>query len=206
MRPTKLIYFNWKPGIGDPTIGGWITVVLYLLAMISCWMTARSGIKEQRIWTAISILFLGLGINKQLDLQSALTVSRSRNRIRARMVWSTSNCAIGLHYLRDNGLRQRCYYVTDLDLPCAVIDMVCAARNDFSNWIRTNSCSLISPHRPIYRHHLSWLTLELDFRNGWDHHGAVSEPMAPDTTKTSRSGLNRCDCSDRAAQEAKAKR
>jgi hypothetical protein len=70
-----LIHFNWKPGIGDPTIGGWITVVLYLLAMISCWMTARSGIKEQRIWTAISILFLGLGINKQLDLQSALTAA-----------------------------------------------------------------------------------------------------------------------------------
>jgi len=36
-------------------------------------MTARSGIKEHRIWTAISILFLGLGINKQLDLQSAFT-------------------------------------------------------------------------------------------------------------------------------------
>ena len=43
--------------------------------MISCWMTARSGIKEQRIWAAISILFLGLGINKQLDLQSALTAA-----------------------------------------------------------------------------------------------------------------------------------
>ena len=43
--------------------------------MISCWMTARSGIKEQRIWIAISILFLGLGVNKQLDLQSALTAA-----------------------------------------------------------------------------------------------------------------------------------
>ena len=68
-----MIHFNWKPGIGDPTIGGWATVALYFLAMISCWMTARSGIKERRIWSAISILFLGLGINKQLDLQSALT-------------------------------------------------------------------------------------------------------------------------------------
>ena len=43
--------------------------------MIRCWKTASSGIKEQRIWTAISILFLGLGINKQLDLQSALTAA-----------------------------------------------------------------------------------------------------------------------------------
>jgi len=66
--------FNWTPGIGDPTLGGWVTVVLYFLAMVSCWMTARRcKTKERRIWIAISILFLGLGINKQLDLQSALT-------------------------------------------------------------------------------------------------------------------------------------
>jgi len=41
--------------------------------MISCCVTARSITKERRIWAAISILFLGLGINKQLDFQSALT-------------------------------------------------------------------------------------------------------------------------------------
>ena len=67
-------HFDWTPGIGDPTIGGWITVVLYFLAAISCWMTARhNGVQDWKIWVAISILFLGLGINKQLDLQSALT-------------------------------------------------------------------------------------------------------------------------------------
>jgi hypothetical protein len=72
--------FNWSPGIGDPTIGGWITVILYLLSAISCWKTANklarvnTGVsQEQRIWRAISALFLALGINKQLDLQTALT-------------------------------------------------------------------------------------------------------------------------------------
>jgi MFS family permease len=66
--------FNWRPGIGDPTVGGWITVILYFLAVISCWMTARkSNLFDRKIWYAITILFLGLGINKQLDLQSALT-------------------------------------------------------------------------------------------------------------------------------------
>ena len=72
--------FNWSPGIGDPTIGGWITVILYLLAAISCWKTAfelatvNTGVsQEQRAWRAISALFLALGINKQLDLQTALT-------------------------------------------------------------------------------------------------------------------------------------
>ena len=73
-RLHSLHHFNWTPGIGDPTIGGWITVVLYFLAVGSCWTTSRGReIKERKIWTVISVLFLGLGINKQLDLQTALT-------------------------------------------------------------------------------------------------------------------------------------
>jgi hypothetical protein len=74
-----MTHFNWTPKIGDPTIGGWVTVVLYLLAACSCWISARElalediGSNERRAWWAISALFLALGINKQLDLQSALT-------------------------------------------------------------------------------------------------------------------------------------
>ena len=54
-------------------------MVLYLLAAGSCWITARELVlediasNERRAWWAISALFLALGINKQLDLQSALT-------------------------------------------------------------------------------------------------------------------------------------
>jgi hypothetical protein len=68
--------FDWTPGIGDPTIGGWVTVALYAIACASCWATARqlSGHpQERRIWWSITILFLALGINKQLDLQTAVT-------------------------------------------------------------------------------------------------------------------------------------
>jgi hypothetical protein len=75
-----LAQFNWSPGIGDPTIGGWVTVGLYLFAAISCWQTARKlplaatlMSQEHYAWRAMSVLFLLLGINKQLDLQSALT-------------------------------------------------------------------------------------------------------------------------------------
>ena len=76
-----MTHFNWSPGIGDPTIGGWVTVALYLMAAGSCcWISARKlaleGIpssNEHRAWRAISILFLALGINKQLDLQTAFT-------------------------------------------------------------------------------------------------------------------------------------
>ena len=75
-----MVHFNWSPGIGDPTIGGWITVVLYLWASVSSWKTAsklssvhRQISQERYTWRAISVLFLALGINKQLDLQSAIT-------------------------------------------------------------------------------------------------------------------------------------
>ena len=74
-----MIHFNWTPKIGGPTIGGWVTVVLYLLAAGSCWISSQKlgledvGSNEGRVWRAISVLFLALGINKQLDLQTALT-------------------------------------------------------------------------------------------------------------------------------------
>ncbi len=69
--------FSWHPGIGDPTIGGWITVALYLLSSFSCWTTAavvgRCDRVDAQIWRTISVVFFFLGINKQLDLQSAMT-------------------------------------------------------------------------------------------------------------------------------------
>lgn len=77
--------FNWSPGIGDPTLMGWLTVILYFLAAISCWSTARrlrtaavdaedtEHTKELRVWRSITAAFLALGFNKQLDLQTALT-------------------------------------------------------------------------------------------------------------------------------------
>jgi hypothetical protein len=71
-----MAHFNWSPGIGDPTVAGWLTVILYLVTSISCWTLAREhGIAglDRRAWRSISVLFLFLGINKQLDLQTALT-------------------------------------------------------------------------------------------------------------------------------------
>jgi len=72
--------FNWSPGIGDPTIGGWVTVVLYFLAVVTTWKTTnivqareRFVAEESYTWRTISIMFCALGINKQLDLQTAMT-------------------------------------------------------------------------------------------------------------------------------------
>lgn len=72
--------FNWSPGIGDPTFMGWLTVALYLATAWASWRLAhllgaiRSPIdREALLWRAIALLFLALGVNKQIDLQSALT-------------------------------------------------------------------------------------------------------------------------------------
>jgi hypothetical protein len=54
--------------------------VLYLVASVSCWISARKlgladacRLRERHTWQSISVLFFLLGINKQLDLQTAFT-------------------------------------------------------------------------------------------------------------------------------------
>lgn len=72
---------TWSPGIGDPTIGGWVTVVLYALVAWGCHRILRSdrlqrinlSVNERHVWRVLMIGMIALGINKQLDLQSALT-------------------------------------------------------------------------------------------------------------------------------------
>lgn len=67
---------RWHPGIGDASIYGWITVLTYLGAVISCGQTAsalRNKHGDYRFWVYLAIFLLLLGINKQLDLQSWLT-------------------------------------------------------------------------------------------------------------------------------------
>jgi hypothetical protein len=72
---------QWRPGIGDPTFLGWATVVAYLAAVLACWNAAaaeakgtrRQGERYPSFWSGLGLILLLLGINKQLDLQSALT-------------------------------------------------------------------------------------------------------------------------------------
>jgi hypothetical protein len=72
--------FSWRPGIGDPSWGGWLTVALYLLAALSFGVVAAGMRQRQahagsevRIWAVLAILFAVLGVNKQLDIQTAFT-------------------------------------------------------------------------------------------------------------------------------------
>jgi hypothetical protein len=65
---------RWAPGIGDPTVAGWITVVAYFAVTLQCvanWAISQS--RERWIWFGITICMAFLCINKQLDLQTWLT-------------------------------------------------------------------------------------------------------------------------------------
>ncbi len=72
---------NWTPRNGDPTITGWVTVLAYLGVATLVWFLAarmfESRLREVRraamLWAGIGLVMVGLGINKQLDLQSAMT-------------------------------------------------------------------------------------------------------------------------------------
>lgn len=73
---------DWTPGIGDPSFGGWLTVLLYFFAAWRCRTTARAlahlseprgNRLERRCWLGLATVLAALGVNKQLDLQSALT-------------------------------------------------------------------------------------------------------------------------------------
>lgn len=72
---------TWSPGIGDPSFGGWLTVALYAAAAWATWRVLRDwdmlppvvARREKWFWHMLFLGLVMLGINKQLDLQSALT-------------------------------------------------------------------------------------------------------------------------------------
>jgi len=68
---------RWYPGIGDPSVVGWLTVAAYLAACVLCWRCAvRSRAHKdgaQAVWFFLAALLLVMGVNKQLDLQSLVT-------------------------------------------------------------------------------------------------------------------------------------
>lgn len=79
---TGCILERWQPGIGDPTWRGWITVLLYLLtAGMALRVAGQEGFppatrrREKLFWAMTALVIAALAINKQLDLQSALTAA-----------------------------------------------------------------------------------------------------------------------------------
>ena len=81
MGLVECISFRWSPGLGDPTIFGWLTVAAYLAAAGFSFQRARNefaAIPPQTgdlkfFWLTVSGLLFLLAINKQMDFQSLLT-------------------------------------------------------------------------------------------------------------------------------------
>ena len=79
--------YGWSPTIGDPGILGWVTVLAYFGTAAIAYLAAVDArrqaltrpatyyywLRTGRFWMFLAILLTGLGINKQLDLQSLLT-------------------------------------------------------------------------------------------------------------------------------------
>lgn len=68
---------DWRPQIGDPEITGWLTVLSYFLCFVLAVMVLRrrpAG-AARGLWLTIAGLMAFLGVNKQLDLQTALTAT-----------------------------------------------------------------------------------------------------------------------------------
>lgn len=68
---------GWAPQIGDPEITGWLTVVSYLICFaLACRIVVRRPAPAAYgLWRVLAVLMLVLAVNKQLDLQTALTAT-----------------------------------------------------------------------------------------------------------------------------------
>ncbi|MES2915804.1 MAG: isopropylmalate isomerase [Pseudomonadota bacterium] len=74
-------FTQWSPGLGDNNAMGWLTVAVYLAAALAAMSTARrmpgseAGAGRERVfWWGAAGIMLALGVNKQLDLQSLMTM------------------------------------------------------------------------------------------------------------------------------------
>ena len=71
---------RWQPGIGDPTVLGWVSVLVYAATALMALAVAGRGVfpqasarRERLFWGGLAVAMLFLAVNKQLDLQSFLT-------------------------------------------------------------------------------------------------------------------------------------
>ena len=64
----------WVSGAGDQSLVGWLITIGYLVGAVLSLRAARSaGGEEARLWLCLGLVFLLLGVNKQLDIHSLVT-------------------------------------------------------------------------------------------------------------------------------------
>lgn len=65
--------YGWSPGVGDSTVFGWFTVLVYFLTAALC---LRAGMRDRRsagLWGILCLALVAVGIGKQIDLQMLVT-------------------------------------------------------------------------------------------------------------------------------------
>ncbi|MEJ2701949.1 MAG: hypothetical protein P8Z79_05855 [Sedimentisphaerales bacterium] len=93
---------HWRPGIGDPTVLGWVTTVMYFIATGLCAVYAlRIGKRVPRpsrldghraFWWCLTVFMLLMSINKQLDLQ--VLILQVARQISLDQGWSTERIVV----------------------------------------------------------------------------------------------------------------
>jgi hypothetical protein len=79
---------RWVPGIGDPTVVGWVTVFAYFVAAVLAWRAAHAAYRRAGemdgatwFWSLFCAGLVFLGFNKQLDLQTWFTLFFKRQAL-----------------------------------------------------------------------------------------------------------------------------
>jgi hypothetical protein len=88
----------WELLVGDPTPLGWIAFFAYLSAGWLCWRAYRAASASPAqarawFWALLALLMLVLGLNKQLDLQTAL-IHAGRAVVRGRTAMSRGEASV----------------------------------------------------------------------------------------------------------------
>ncbi len=71
----RCTFDTWTPHIGDPTWLGWFTVACYVATVLAVILARRQASGRERVfWTVLAVVFVFLAVNKQLDLQTFVTI------------------------------------------------------------------------------------------------------------------------------------
>jgi hypothetical protein len=124
---------TWRPGIGDPNPLAWSITLIHLLASWLCFSAGRSRCAESdarancvttRFWLVLAALMFAIGLNKQLDLQTLLTM------------WLREVAH------RDGWYARRRVYQAVFVSGCAVAGMACAAASFYALRGHWRQCGL----------------------------------------------------------------
>lgn len=153
---------SWLPQIGDPTVMGWFTVVAYVLTggMSLLVMTNQRG-RMRVFWSVLCVLLFALSINKQLDLQSALTAAG--RCLALAQGWYEDRAAVQLIFI---------VFVATAGLVLSMVFAVTMRHNLAQNWLALIGlgflCSFIAVRAAGFHHFDRFIGYEIaNVRMNW---------------------------------------